>query len=146
MTRFQPMLIIAGISLLALVGCTNGEQATIETTPAATSNNTSNTNVAGSPASTTTPGNDGLLAVVSKTKTAVTSGDFVQAKKEFDKFEDVWKEVEDGIKAKSRDNYEAIEKSMDDISGELKASKPKKDKLLTELQSLEKTINAVSKS
>jgi septal ring factor EnvC (AmiA/AmiB activator) len=142
MKRFQPMLIIVGISLVALVGCTNGEQATIETTPAATAN----TNVAANPATTSTAGNDGLLTVVSKTKTAVTSSDFVQAKKEFDKFEDVWKEVEDGIKAKSRDNYDAVEKSMDEISGELKAAKPQKDKLLASLQSLEKTINAVSKS
>jgi septal ring factor EnvC (AmiA/AmiB activator) len=84
--------------------------------------------------------------VVSKTKTAVTSGNFVQAKKEFNKFENAWKEVEDGIKAKSRDNYEAIEKSMDEISGELKASKPQKDKLLASLQSLTKTINAIPKS
>lgn len=129
------------------MGCTNGEQATIETTPAATANTTSNSNVAASPASTaTTTANDGLLAVVAKTKTAVTSGDFVQAKKEFDQFEDVWKEVEDGIKAKSRDNYEAIEKNMDEISGELKSTQPQKDKLLTALQSLETTINAVSKS
>ncbi|MTJ13525.1 DUF4363 domain-containing protein [Anabaena sp. UHCC 0187] len=142
MKRFQPILMIAGISLLTLVGCSNGEQATIETTPAATSN----ANVAANPATTSTAGNDGLLAVVSKTKTAVTSGNFVQAKKEFDKFEDVWKEVEDGIKAKSRDNYDAVEKSMDEISGELKAAKPQKDKLITALQSLEKTINAVSKS
>lgn len=149
MKRFQAIVIITGISLLALVGCTNGEQATIETTPAATANTTSNSNVSASPASTaatTTTANDGLLAVVAKTKTAVTSGDFVQAKKEFDQFEDVWKDVEDGIKAKSRDNYEAIEKNMDEISGELKAAKPQKEKLLTALQSLETTINAVSKS
>ena len=141
MKSFKPMLIIAGISLLTLVGCNNAEQATTETTPATTSNSTGK-----APAKKSTAGNDGLLAVISKTKTAVTSGDFVQAKKEFDKFEDVWKEVEDGIKAKSRDNYEAVEKSMDEISGELKAAKPQKDKLLALLQSLEKTINAISKS
>ncbi|MEI6441731.1 MAG: DUF4363 domain-containing protein [Nostocales cyanobacterium ELA583] len=132
MKSFKPMLIIAGISLLTLVGCTNAEKATTETTSVATSNSTA--------------GNKGLLAVVSKTKTAVTSGNFVQAKKEFNKFENAWKEVEDGIKAKSRDNYEAIEKSMDEISGELKASKPQKDKLLASLQSLTKTINAIPKS
>ena len=132
MKSFKPMLIIAGISLLTLVGCTNAEKATTETTSVATSNSTA--------------GNKGLLAVVSKTKTEVTSGNFVQAKKEFNKFENAWKEVEDGIKAKSRDNYEAIEKSMDEISGELKASKPQKDKLLASLQSLTKTINAIPKS
>jgi hypothetical protein len=140
MKSLKPILIIAGISLLTLVGCNNAEKATTETTPAAASNST-----ATAPAKTSTAGNKGLLAVVSKTKTAVTSGNFVQAKKEFDKFEDAWKEVEDGIKAKSRDNYDAVEKSMDEISGELKATKPQKNKLLGSLQSLEKTINAVSK-
>ncbi len=141
MKSFKPMLIIASISLLTLVGCNNAEKASTETTPAATSNSTGT-----APGKTSTAGNNGLLAVVSKTKTAVKSGDFVQAKKEFDKFEDVWKEVEDGIKAKSRNNYDAVEKSMDEISGELKAAKPQKDKLLASLQSLEKTINTISKS
>ncbi|MEA5549664.1 DUF4363 domain-containing protein [Anabaena cylindrica UHCC 0172] len=141
MKRFQSILIISSISLLTLIGCTDTEKATTETTPAPITNST-----VAAPTTTSTKGNDGLLSVVSKTKTAVTSGDFVQAKKEFDQFEDAWKEVEDGIKAKSLANYEAVEKSMDEISGELKASKPQKDKLLTALQSLEKTINTVSKS
>jgi iron uptake system EfeUOB component EfeO/EfeM len=135
------MLIIASISLLTLVGCNKPEQAATETTPAATSNSTEKV-----PGQKSTVSNAGLLAVVSKTKTAVKAGNFVQAKKEFDKFEDAWKEVEDGIKAKSRNNYDAVEKSMDEISGELKAAKPQKDKLLASLQSLEKTINAISKS
>lgn len=143
MKRFQAIAIITGMSLLTLVGCGNSEQATIETTPDTTANTPVNINVAANPVSTT---NDGLLAVLAKTKTAVTSDNFAQAKQEFDQFEDVWKEVEDGIKAKSRDNYEAIEKSMDEISGELKAAQPQKEKLLTELQSLETTINTVSKS
>jgi iron uptake system EfeUOB component EfeO/EfeM len=141
MKSFKPMLIIASISLLTLVGCNKPEQAATETTPAATSNSTEKV-----PGQKSTVSNAGLLAVVSKTKTAVKAGNFVQAKKEFDKFEDAWKEVEDGIKAKSRNNYEAVEKSMDEISGELKAAKPQKDKLLASLQSLEKTINAISKS
>jgi hypothetical protein len=141
MKSFKPMLIIASISLLTLVGCNKPEQAATETTPATTSNSTEKV-----PGQKSTAGNTGLLAVVSKTKTAVKAGNFVQAKKEFDKFEDAWKEVEDGIKAKSRNNYDAVEKSMDEISGELKAAKPQKDKLLASLQSLEKTINAISKS
>ncbi|KHG41673.1 MAG: DUF4363 domain-containing protein [Aphanizomenon flos-aquae KM1D3_PB] len=141
MKNFKPMLIIASISLLALVGCNKPEQSATETTPAATSNSTKKV-----PGQKSTVSNAGLLAVVSKTETAVTSGNFVQAKKEFDKFEDAWKEVEDGIKAKSRNNYDAVEKSMDEISGALKAAKPQKDKLLASLKSLEKTINTISKS
>ncbi|MEH2023145.1 DUF4363 domain-containing protein [Nostoc sp.] len=140
MKRFKLISIVAGISLLALVGCNSPEQAT--TTPAVTPN----ASVASAPATTTTTGNNNLLTIVSKTKAAVTSGNFVQAKKEFDKFEDAWKEVEDGIKVKSRNNYETIETNLDEVTAELKASKPQKDKLLTALQSLEKTITAVSKS
>lgn len=139
MKRFNLMSSVAGISLLGLVGCTSPEQAT---TPAITPN----ASVASAPATTSTTGNNSLLTIVSKTKTAVTSGDFVQAKKEFDKFEDAWKEVEDGIKAKSNSNYETIETNLDEVTGELKASKPQKEKLITALQSLEKTITAVSKS
>jgi hypothetical protein len=138
MKGFKVISTVAGISLLALVGCANPEQATIKTTP--------NGSVASAPAKTSTTGNSSLLTIVSKTKTAVTSGDFVQAKKEFDKFEDAWKEVEDGIKAKSRKNYETIETNLDEVTGELKASKPQKEKLMTALQSLEKTITAASKS
>ncbi|MEH2231574.1 MAG: DUF4363 domain-containing protein [Nostoc sp.] len=142
MKSFQLMSSVAGISLIALLGCNNPEQPTTQTTPAVTPN----ASAASAPATTSTTGNSSLLTIVSKTKAAVTSGNFVQAKKEFDKFEDAWKEVEDGIKVKSRNNYETIETNMDRVTGELKASKPQKEKLLTTLQSLEKTITAVSKS
>ncbi|MBN3942934.1 MAG: DUF4363 domain-containing protein [Nostoc sp.] len=142
MKRFQLMSSVVGISLLALVGCNSPEQPTTQTTPAVTPN----ASAASAPATTSTTGNSSLLTIVSKTKAAVTSGNFVEAKKEFDKFEDAWKEVEDGIKVKSPKNYETIETNMDQVTGELKASKPQKDKLLTTLQSLEKTITAVSKS
>ncbi|MEH2369962.1 DUF4363 domain-containing protein [Nostoc sp.] len=142
MKSFQLMSSVAGISLIALLGCNNSEQPTTQTTPAVTPN----ASAASAPATTSTTSNSSLLTIVSKTKAAVTSGNFVQAKKEFDKFEDAWKEVEDGIKVKSRNNYETIETNMDRVTGELKASKPQKEKLLTTLQSLEKTITAVSKS
>ncbi|MEC4816461.1 MAG: DUF4363 domain-containing protein [Scytonema sp. PMC 1069.18] len=142
MKRFQSMLIVVGISLVALVGCTSTKETASQSTPDATPVTSAATS---SPVATTT-GNESLLAVVSKTKTAVNAGDFVKAKEEFDQFEDAWKKVEDGIKAKSRDKYEAIEKNMDDIEGELKASKPQKDKLLASLQTLETNINAVSKA
>jgi hypothetical protein len=110
MKRFKLILSsIAGISLLALVGCNSPEQATTQPSPSVTPN----AKVASAPVTTSTTGNNSLLTIVSKTKTAVTSGDFVQAKKEFDKFEDAWKQVEDGIKAKSRDNYKTIETNLD---------------------------------
>jgi septal ring factor EnvC (AmiA/AmiB activator) len=137
MNSLKSIALVAGISLLTLVGCTSTKEAAVQTPP--------NGSPAQSVSTTSTTGNNNLLTAVSKTKTAVTAGDFVQAKKEFDEFEDVWEEVEDGIEAKSRPQYEAIEKSMDEVERELKASQPQKDKLLASLQSLEKDIIAVSK-
>ena len=132
-------LIVTVIGFLALAGCSNAEQSAIQTSPDV------------SPASQTTAtsteetGSQSLLSVVNNTKSAVESGDFAKAKTEFDKFEDSWKPGDEGIKGKSPKNYKAIEDSMDKIEGELKASQPSKEKVLPELQSLEKTIAAVEK-
>ncbi len=141
MKNFKSKLSWSGIILLALVGCSNPEPTTIQNNPSGSNNS----QTASAPAKTSTTGNTSLLSIVSKTKTAVTSGNFAQAKKEFDKFEDAWKEVEDGIKAKSPKDYDVIETNLDGVTAELKASQPKKEKLITGLDSLEKTITAISK-
>jgi hypothetical protein len=71
------------------------------------------------------PASDGFAAltdVVTKTKTAVTAGNFEKGKTEFAKFEDSWKTVEDGVKAKDGGtSYGTIEKAMDKVDGGLKA-------------------------
>lgn len=130
------VLIVAAISVLVLAGCTNAQQSTTQTSPVA------------SPAATgqaSKAGVDSLLSVVSNTKTAVEAGDFAKAKTNFDKFEDNWEQVEDGIKAKSADSYKAIEDSLDRVTGQLKGSQPNKEIVLKELQSLENNINSVAK-
>lgn len=135
MKRHQ-VLIVAAISVLVLAGCTDAQQSTTQTSPAA------------SPAAVeqaSKAGVDSLLGVVSDTKAAVEAGDFAKAKTDFDKFEDNWKQVEDGIKAKSADSYKAIEDSLDRVTGQLKGSQPDKGIVLTELQSLENNINNVAK-
>lgn len=129
-----------GLSVMLLAGCNNAEQAGTQTAPTA-----SPASKVESSANTGSKGNAALLNVVSKTKAAVNKGDFATAKKEFDGFENAWGKVEDGIKAKSRDKYDAIEKNADQIENTLKGSKPSKEKLSTALQSLEKDINTVSK-
>jgi hypothetical protein len=140
MIRFHSYFAAVSLSVMLLAGCNNAEQAGTQASPTA------------SPAakvdstSTASGGVSNLLGVVSRTKAAVNKGDFATAKKEFDGFEDSWKTVEDGIKAKSRDKYNAIEKNADQIEDTLKNSKPNKEKLSTALQSLEKDINAVPKS
>jgi hypothetical protein len=137
MKCFKPISSLVVMSLLTLLGCTNPEQATIPTTV--------NPNLASAPEKPAS-GNNSLLTIVSKTKTAVISDNFGQAQQEFDKFEGAWKEVEDGVKAKSHQNYDVIETNLDNLTQELKATKPQKAKVMTALQSLEKTITVISQS
>jgi hypothetical protein len=140
--RFYQILIAANISLMGLAGCSSPEQASTQNSPTATPASTVSKETA-SPASG--DGASSLLGVITKTKTAVNKGDFATAKKEFDGFETVWGKVEDGIKAKSKSNYDAIERNLDEVTNLLKDSKPNKDKVTVALQSLEKDINAVPK-
>ncbi|PSM49610.1 DUF4363 domain-containing protein [Chroococcidiopsis sp. CCALA 051] len=135
MKRHQ-VLIVAAISVLVLAGCTNAQQPTIQTSPAASPVATGQTDRAGV---------DRLLSVVSNTKVAVEAGNFSKANTEFSQFEDNWKQVEDGIKAKSSDRYKAIEDSLDRVTGELKGSQPNKQNVLADLQSMENNINSVAK-
>lgn len=133
--RPSHVLIVGAISILALTGCNNAE--TTQSSPR--ENSTS------SVATTPSAGYSGLLGVVSSTKTAVEAGDYPRAKTAFAKFEDNWKPIEDGIKAKSSDSYKAIEDSLDRVNGELNGSEPNKGKVIAELQSMETSINNASK-
>lgn len=134
--RFSHMLTVGAISILALTGCNN--TATTQSSPGESNASP----VATSTSTTTYPG---LITVISSTKASVEAGDYAKAKTDFAKFEDNWKPVEDGIKAKSSDSYSAIEDSLDKINGELNGSQPNKDKVLADLQLMETNINNVSK-
>lgn len=135
MKRHQ-VLIVAAIGVLVLAGCSNAPQSSTQTLPAASPVATGQTDRAGV---------DRLLSVVSNTKAAVEADNFSKANTEFSQFEDNWKQVEDGIKAKSSDRYKAIEDSLDRVTGELKGSQPNKQQMLSDLQSMENNINSVAK-
>ncbi|MEG3842867.1 hypothetical protein [Microcoleus sp. herbarium14] len=144
MARFNQILVLSAISLLALAGCDSAKEASTPKTspaavPAATAVSTSDK--AASPANYAE-----LLSVVSNTKAAVQTGNFAKAKTEFGKFENAWKKVEDGIKAKAPKSYDAVEETTEKVMAELKKSQPSKDQVLAQLQSLEKTINSIPKS
>ncbi|MEH2107612.1 DUF4363 domain-containing protein [Nostoc sp.] len=151
MNRFNPVLIVAAISMMTLVGCNKGDEPTAQTPPAGSSIS----DTAATPAATTTPGAaatpakttefQGLQGVVTNTKAAVETGDFTKAKGEFDKFEDLWSKVEDGVKAKSPTTYKEIEDKADEIEAGLKASAPNKPKLSTALGVLNKDVTSVAK-
>ena len=55
---------------------------------------------------------------------ALKAGNFAKARKSFEEFDDTWDSIEDLIKAKSADDYVAIEKGMIDIEKALMPEKP----------------------
>jgi hypothetical protein len=134
MVGLKRVLIISVISMIALAGCNKADKATTDAAPTAAVS--SDTGAKGFP---------GLLSVVSNTQKAVEAGNFTQAKQEFAKFEDNWKVVEDGVKAKSPDGYKKIETNADTIDLELKGSTPNKDKALAALKLMSQYVNSVAK-
>ena len=52
------------------------------------------------------------------------AGNFAQARKSFQNFDDNWDSIEDLIKARNADSYVAIEKGMIDIEKALVPDKP----------------------
>ncbi|MEG4576062.1 hypothetical protein QUA56_25845 [Microcoleus sp. N3A4] len=143
MARFNQILVLSAISLLALAGCDSAKEASTPPTspapvPAATAVKTEKAASQGNYAE--------LSGVVSSTKAAVQAGNFAKAKTEFGTFENSWKKVEDGIKAKAPKSYDAVEETAEKVTDELKKSQPTKDKVIAELQLLETTINSIPKS
>lgn len=145
MARLNQILVLSAVTLLTLTGCNSAKEASTSGTsplpiPAAT------TVVSASDQAAAQGKYAELLTVVSKTKAAVQAGDFAKAKAEFGKFENAWKKVEDSIKAKYPKTYKDVEETTDKVMAELKKSKPSKDTVLAQLNSLEKTINSIPKS
>ena len=144
MARFNQILVLSAVTLLALAGCDSAKEAS---TPQTSSPAIPATAVSISEKVAVSQGNyPELSTVVTNTKAAAQTGNFTKAKTEFDKFENAWKKVEDGIKSKALTSYDAVEDGTGKVMAELKKSQPSKDKVLAELQSLEKTINSIPKS
>jgi hypothetical protein len=135
MSRFQSLL-VSSLLLLGLGSCGTTE-ATVPEKAAPVEKTASAVNPAA--------GFAALQSVTEKTTTAVTAGKFDQAKTEFGKFEDSWKTVEDGVKAKSSKTYAAVEEGLDTMNGELKNKQPDKAKMLTALKSLGQSIAMAAK-
>ncbi|MBE9123116.1 DUF4363 domain-containing protein [Tychonema sp. LEGE 07199] len=145
MARFNQILVLSAVTLVALAGCGEKQEAsTPPTSPPPVTSTTTTVTTSEKPASTANYPE--LMSVVTNTKAAVDAGDFVKAKTEFDKFETSWKKVEDGIKAKEPKSYDTVEQTTEKVTDELKKGKPSKDLVLAQLQSLEKTIASIPKS
>jgi hypothetical protein len=135
MSRFQALM-VSSLLLFGLGSCGTTEASAPEKSAPAVKTETSANSAAGFAA---------LKSVTEKTTTAVTAGKFEQAKTEFGKFEDSWKTVEDGVKAKSSKTYDAVEEGLDAVNGELKNKQPDKAKMLTALKSLTQNIATAAK-
>ncbi|MBH8575441.1 DUF4363 family protein [Nostocaceae cyanobacterium CENA369] len=140
MKRLIYIIPVTAISLLTLVGCNNAQQSSTQTP--ATTETTGGKTVSATPG-TTQGGFQPLVSVVSNTKTAVTAGNFNKAQQEFDKFENSWSKVEDGVKAKSSKTYNTIEDTATQVKSAIKAKD--KAKALNGLQTLDTNIATVSK-
>lgn len=133
MSRFQ-LFLVSGLAVLGLASCGEPQASLPETSSNAAQ-------AAANPAA----GFTNLKDVTEKTTTAIKSGKLDEAKANFGKFEDSWKTVEDGVKAKSAKTYDAVEESLDTVNGELKNKQPDKAKMLAALQSLSQTIAMAAK-
>lgn len=153
MNSFKFTISILAVSLLVLTGCQKAEQPTAQptTTPSVSATKvttsppieTKNETDKAVPSDETGKGFGDLTTVVSKTRQAVDANDFAKARAEFDKFEDAWSKVEDGVKAKSSDTYNAIEDNVDKLQDALKASN--KEKSISALQTLNDSIVSAAK-
>ncbi|BAY64684.1 hypothetical protein NIES22_47840 [Calothrix brevissima NIES-22] len=152
MRHFNRLIIVVGISLMALVGCNKAEKSATQTSPSensspeAVAKTNTKTDSEKANTSTTKTEFDGLLGVITNTKVAVEARNFAKAKEEFGKFEDFWSKVEDGVKSKSPSAYKEIEDKSDELKAALKTAAPNKEKVLAALQSLNKNISSVAKS
>jgi tetratricopeptide (TPR) repeat protein len=74
---------------------------------------------------------------------AVKAGDFAKARNSFKAFDDKWDSIEDLVKARSRDAYDAIEKGMVDIERALMPAKPDADQVTTLVSGVMDKYNSI---
>jgi tetratricopeptide (TPR) repeat protein len=74
---------------------------------------------------------------------ALKAGNIAKARKSFGAFNDKWDSIEDLIKARSQEAYDAIEKGMIDIERALMPDKPNSDQVTTLVSGVMDKYNAV---
>jgi high-affinity iron transporter len=96
--------------------------------------------VFGSPAyAASTPADDlrQANALVQQALAAAQSGDLQTAQQTYSQYENTWFDIEDGIRASSRDSYVAIEKAMSGVSAAFAASPQDQAQVVTTLSALQ---------
>ena len=74
---------------------------------------------------------------------ALKAGDVAKAKKSFGAFNDNWDNIEDLVKTRSRDSYDAIEKGMVTIERQLMPAKPDVDQVTASVTAVMTEYNKV---
>ena len=84
-----------------------------------------------------------LSKFVASAIASLQSGDVPAAKRRFQDFDQGWDRIEDGVRAKSRDVYQKVERAMGKVKTTLvKPNKPDNAAALTALKELKATIDA----
>ena len=73
---------------------------------------------------------------------ALKAGNVAKARKSYEAFDENWDSIEDLIKARSQDNYVAVEKGMIEIEQTLMPDKPDLDKVSTLVNEVMAKYNA----
>jgi hypothetical protein len=85
----------------------------------------------------------GLSKHVDSAMVALKSGDVREARRRYQDFDRGWDRIEDGVRAKSREVYQKVERAMGGVKNKLvKPSKPDADAALKALGELKSTIEA----
>jgi uncharacterized protein YlxP (DUF503 family) len=74
---------------------------------------------------------------------ALKAGNFEKAKKSFNAFNDNWDNIEDLVKQRSRESYDAIEKGMVTIERQLMPAKPDVDAVLASVNEVMTEYNKI---
>ena len=116
------------------------EQITKPLTSGSTSSGVSSTTTANT--TSIQPGLTKFRGFVTASLTAAKANDLAQAKKEMANAADAWDEVEDNIKANSKDAYKTVESAISDVQTSLVIPpNPDQDKSVKALESLLKTVD-----
>jgi high-affinity iron transporter len=76
-------------------------------------------------------------ATVQRAIAAAQSGDIPTSQREYKTYENTWFDIEDGVRAASRDSYRAIEQRMAEASAALAQNRPNRDQVLAALTALD---------
>ena len=74
---------------------------------------------------------------------ALKAGNFEQAKRSFNAFNDNWDNIEDLVKERSRESYDAIEKGMVTIERQLMPAKPDVDAVIASVNAVMTEYNKI---